>query len=134
MNLDEVLRKTIIEFPKPLSFGEMKELFEFIIEALPAKIRYKGSFHNTLYLDQERGGVVEDLGTSSFTGHIQDVNKDSFDAFETHPDQENSSKIFALRSSTVLNDGLESDPRTIELWDDVRKVVNRYFKEEKDKF
>jgi hypothetical protein len=138
MLIDEVIAKTSIELPKPLSLAEAEDLIDYIAMQLPANVNYHSSYHRSItHVAGEDGEwkdrVLKEDGTAEVTVSISHLEKSlAFDTFQLKCSQEDYSRlgeiIFTRTPDWDIN---EYRPEVQQLWDDTRKIVEQYF-EEKD--
>jgi len=130
MTVDEVLEKSIIHLPMPLSLERTEKLLVYIAEQLPANLSYELSSHHSIY--HEEGKSSKQLGTVSITGSIKSL-KDilASDSFQCTPSEndEDISRISQIKFSVVPGYELDEYRKEVtRLWDDVRQLVSEYFK------
>lgn len=126
MTVQEIAERATINFPTPLNKLEAEDLLWKIALNLPAQIDYNISSFNTL---QTYEGNKKIEGTLSIMGNIHNTKKHVFDYFSTHPDREDTSKIAGISFSLIPGyDFSDYRPGVVELWDDVRKEIEEYYK------
>ena len=130
MTIDEVLERSTILLPMPLSLERTEKLLVYIAEQLPANISYKLSSHHSIYPEEEKAS--KQLGTVSITGSIKSLKdvlaSDSFNCTHSEKDR-NTSRISLIKFSIIPGYELDEYRKEVtRLWDDVRKLVSEYFK------
>ena len=127
MSLQEITEKSTINFARRLNLEEVEKLIYCIAEKLPANINYHISRHKSLY-HGEKGAVLKNGGTVVVSGTISSLrNPGAFDSFQTKPSENYISLSSAIAFSMVPGWELEDyRPEVQELWNDVRKIVNKY--------
>ena len=131
MTLDDILEKSTIQFPEPLSLQEAQDLLQYIAENLPADIHYLASYHS-VFRTKDHKATKED-GTVDITGDIKRLDKDlAFDSFRMHPSDQDCTRMSALCFERIQGYELrEYRPEVIRLWDDVRATIQKYFENTK---
>ena len=138
-DLDEIITRTTISFPKRLQEEEIGKLLEFIAQEFIAQdfhghIRY--NYNTSVTIDGEKGIYSEGNGvapTLRVTREIQAVDGTikrnnrfhPFSCYKEFAGQEGFAflKFFAPREDTVK----DLHPEALQLYDDVRQAVNDYF-------
>jgi len=127
-SLDDMLEKSTIRFPEPLTINETRKLLGYIAKTLPANINYHTSQHFSIYAENKR--VADEPGTPSVTGTIRSL-KETFaaDSFSSKPSDEDITRISSLRFSPMPGYELsEHRPEVVKLWKDVKTLAEAYFK------
>ncbi len=127
-DLDKLMEASTIEFPRDLKSKELKKLLKYISNQLPAHISGKLERHiNFLSPDDSEKSI--DYGSINFVAMIRDTKNFRFDAFETYHNDD-SGKISGIRFQTIPGYSLgDHDDKNVELWQDVRKVIESYFQQ-----
>lgn len=126
-SIDDMLEKSTIRFPEPLTINEARKLLGYIAKTLPANINYYTSQHFSIYAENKR--VAEEPGTPSVTGTIRSL-KETFaaDSFSSVP-ADDTPKISSLRFSPIPGYELsEHSAEVVKLWKDVKTLAAAYFK------
>jgi len=128
MSIEKVIEKATINFPRPLSLQETERVLEHVAKELPATITYHISAHKSLY--HEAGSVAKNDGTIRIRGSISNLQKPmTFDSFRSEPHRRETNFIASISFNLILGYDLEDyGPEVLKLWDDVRRVINQYFK------
>tara|TARA_Y100000310_G_scaffold77162_1_gene73739 strand:- start:18896 stop:19336 length:441 start_codon:yes stop_codon:yes gene_type:complete len=125
-NLQELLERTTIDFPKPVNKKEARKIFEHISKKLGEDCRIWGE--SLSYFRVSRGQTQE-----KFIKEIKGaIIKNSITASFFLTDEENSSGMFSgIRFNTVPGYSLEQhDQKEILLYDEVREHIENYFENE----
>lgn len=122
---------TCITFPRYISGEELEKLFSFITQKLPVSITYKFCKEGST-----RGGKKEESLRSFLEGTIYDLTVlgcwyEKFNCVPFDYGAENFKKqnFHALHFDNRLAN-YAPHPKTLNLWDDVRRVISDYFKNE----
>lgn len=131
MSLDELTKKTTIDFPRPIRSQHAEDLLCYLSSHLPANVSGKiGYFINYIY-DPETESSSEDKGTLKLSATVNSLKEAmAFDSFQSKPWEANTSYISAIEFQRVPDWELEEyRPEIRKLWDDVRECVGKYFEE-----
>lgn len=128
MTLQEVMERSAIDLPRPLTLTESEELLAHLAKSLPARISCKLGQHKLIDCPKEE--VLIEQGTSNLNASIMcrgDLAGSDFVQFE--PSREDTSKLERIRFATIPGyDNLsEYRPETVKLWDRTRELVEQYF-------
>ena len=128
--IEEAVKKATIEFPTDMSLRQTHRLIAYIAKILPANINYHFSQHiNVGYLVGHEG-FSKDLETAEITGRISRAEEPIvFDSFRFKHSEHDTSK-FSLMQFLIVSNWEPEDyrPEVRKLWGDVRKLVNKYFR------
>ena len=132
MSIDEIVEKTTIELPMPLSLKGAEKLLYYLAEELPANVSYHISHHKSIYRPFRESGrkILKQDGTVEINANINNLEKPfAFDGFQfTSSGMEDTSKLSVIRFNLVPGWELpEYRPEVRELWDQVREKVRQYF-------
>jgi hypothetical protein len=133
-NNDSYQRATT-EFPRGLVFDKVGDLLQYVGEHLPANLRFEETRYRELRHTEE--GRLENLaGTGSFTysGTISKSNDPRvFDSFTTEPvryGEDDVARTHGLGFQVIPGYGIsEHSKEVVQLWDDTRRVIGKYFDE-----
>ena len=133
MRLDELSLASTIEFPKPLTLNETRDLLDYLAISLPAEIRTTIEYLEDRYYFPDEKGLRKSRGNLRISGSIKNVNKFTFDCFVSRSlRMYGSSRIDAINFQTIPGYSLEEHGEDVrQLWDDIRNIVNEYFAERK---
>lgn len=131
MSVDELTKKTTIEFPRPIGREHAEKMLCYISSHLPGDVNGKVEYFINYRCDSKKKDSLEEKGTLTLFVNVNNSKKiPSFDTFVSSPWKEDSSLISKIEFQKIPGFELsEYRPEVIELWDDVRKVVNKYFEE-----
>jgi hypothetical protein len=131
MSLDEVLEKTTIEFPRPINREEAEKLLLYIAKNLQADVRSIIKYRLTYYHDEIHKYITEDGGTLRIDATVSSLKTPAlFDSFHSEPHERDRSYISEIVFGRVPGWELANyGEEKVKFWDDVRVVVNKYFKE-----
>ena len=131
MTIEEIMKKTIIKFPRPIGRKDSENLFCYLSGKLPANISGKVEYFKSFRYDEKNESVVEENGTLKLTATIYSLKDGTVcDYLESRPWDEDTSLISAIAFHMVP--GWESSdyrPKVQKFWDQVRGLVNKYFEE-----
>lgn len=132
MSIDKLLLdKTTIKFPKPLNLKGSEKLLKYISEKLPGDVNYTVNYYNHLLYDRERKKFVKSNGTLNITANI--ISSKEVMAFwdiSMLSSDQNLSRLSSIEFAKVPGwDIGDYRPEVQRLWDDMRKIVENYFKE-----
>ncbi|MBU1199895.1 MAG: hypothetical protein KKF46_02960 [Nanoarchaeota archaeon] len=127
MTIEKIIEKATINFPKPLCLKATEELLKYIAESISANINYHAGYFNNL--NNKEGIVTSDMGTINITGTITRLsNPIAFDSFEIFPYRNDTTKADKMQFTMVPAwDLTDYQEQNLELWEDVRTVVDKYF-------
>lgn len=128
MSLEEVIKRSTIEFLRPQELEAVKFLLSEITKNLPGRINYQITQYKTLL--PESHGFSEHEGTVILAGMIVNTkNPTAFDSFQTVHSREETSEIKAIRFNLIPGYNELSDYReeVVKLWDDTRKIVEKFY-------
>jgi hypothetical protein len=125
MSIDKKIKKTTIDFPRPIDFENSKKLLCYIADNLPADVSWNIEYSGSFTHDTDVKGLVEDKGELRVNALIQSLR--TFDTLTSKPFDKGTSLISALESSGQI----EYNSEVRKFWDDVRKCVEKYFEENK---
>jgi len=129
MSLDQILEKTIIKLPRPLSLEETEDLIEYIAGQLPADIQYKISHNKSVINDPEGKGLLKFDGSGGITANIKNHKSGAYENFSCEADDlTRDSKISVIKFTMVPGWKLfDYRKEVVELWHEVGKVIAQYF-------
>lgn len=132
MSIEEIVEKTRIELPMPLSLKGAEKLLYYLAEELPANVSYQISHHKSIYRPFRESGrkILKQDGTIVISGSISNLEKPfAFDFFQFRAsDKGDTSKLSVIRFNLVPDWELSDyRPEVIKLWDDVKEKVRQYF-------
>ncbi len=133
MSIDEIVEKTTIELPMPLSLKGAEKLLYYLAEEMPANLIYQILHRKSIYRPFRESGrkILKQDGTIVISGSISNLEKPfAFDSFQLQASDEDrdTSKLSVIRFNLVPGWELsEYRPEVIELWGQVRKKVRQYF-------
>jgi len=121
-----------INLKVPLELPEFKKLLRYVATNLPGDINYKVSyFENLIHRNPQSKYhlAVRENGTVSVGGTIRHLHvPTAFDQFGTLPDEEDSSRIKAVRFNMVPGWELQDYRKeVVALWGDVAGYARIYF-------
>ena len=126
--LEEVIKRTTINFPKPLNLKQSEKLFDYISRNLPANLNYTVEVHNDTYYNSEKKKALKSKGPVKITGTISNAKKVmSFDSFRTENKGEDYTHLYSIKFNHLFSNLSEYRPEVIGLWDDVRNLTEKYF-------
>jgi len=126
-----LLEKTTIKFPKPLNLKGSEKLLEYISKKLPGDVNYTVNYYSHFLYNKERKKSLKSNGTIGITANIIS-SKEAMAFWDTSmlSSNENLSRLSSMEFSKVPGwDIADYRPEVQGLWDDVRKIVEDYFKE-----
>ncbi|MFH1310849.1 MAG: hypothetical protein ABIH65_00395 [Nanoarchaeota archaeon] len=129
MTIEEVVKRTTIEFPQKISFSQVEDLIKHIAKELPANIHYDFLSHTDVGYSFGTEELVKNTLKSPVTGRIIKVKEPlifgSFSFINSKQDIFSSSSMqFHLGHDWELE---KYSPKVRKLWDDVKKIVDEYF-------
>jgi hypothetical protein len=130
MSIDEITKRSTIEFPRPLDLEETESLMEYIAKSMPANVAYEKSSHVEMYhVDNVAAfAVFREQGSVALGGTITTLACAEFDSFSCTPSLEDCTKIDKMRFNTIPGYTLEEHRKeVVRLWDSVRHTVLEYF-------
>jgi len=131
MSLKEILEKTTIEFPRPIGREEAEKLLFYIAKNLPANVNTTIEYYMCYYPSADEDLIEKTKGTLKVSASVDCVRPIGlFDSFQSETWKEDMSYISSIAFQRDLGKELSDyEPEKIKLWDDVREVVEKYFKE-----
>jgi hypothetical protein len=128
MELQDIINKATIEFPRPLNLKESNKLLKYISKNLPGNVNSNIEQHKVWLYDKEKNKSRKDNGTLKIYCNINNSNKpDEFDSMVLESWKEDSSYIGSIKFK-VDDDDQRVYKRVFPLWDNVRDIVNDYFR------
>lgn len=128
---NKIAKRSTIRFPEPISLEETEKLIGYVCENLPGRANYHAGYHmSTGKSLTERDQFYSQRGTVDLAGMISRHDGTAFDGFNCAISREgDTSKFEALVFQTTPGYDSESEygEGTLELWDDVRNFVQKYF-------
>lgn len=137
--LTEIINRTHIRFPWDLTLEQARELVKYICTKLPSRANYDFSQHVEVkyaFEDKLRGELPdgeeilkEEETETRFSGIIRHkIEPKAFDSFGFMPSKKDNSKLSSILFR-IVDDWKITDysPEVVQLWDDVRKIVDDYF-------
>ena len=122
MSLEDLFERSTIALPNPLDLKEAEGLLSYIAKNLPGRIAYTASYYRHSMSD----GSVQD-GSVKLGGMVIKESTFAVDSFESIHDRNDTTKIAAIKFSPIPGYELsEHRPENIQLWDDVREMIEKY--------
>ena len=123
MSIEEAIERGTIKFPFAISLEKTEQLLQYVAKNLPADIHYKASYHGQFSHEECQDGSVSLSGTIN---HLEPSS--SFDSFESILSQQDYTMISGIRFIMIPGYDLdEYRQEAVELWDQVRTEVEKYF-------
>lgn len=130
MSIDKLVEKTTIKFLKPLNLRNAEKLLLYISEHLPGTVNYHIEQHKSLSYNKEKKKSTKDNGTLTISTNISNSEKVmAFDFPQLIPWEKDSSYVSSIQFPRLSDNLMDYRPEVQRLWDDVRKIVENYFKE-----
>jgi hypothetical protein len=127
--IDEVLKRAEIVFPGHLNLKNAEKLLKHISENLPGDMHYFVETHNNFIYDEKSGKAVKENGTLKINANLSSSKHPlNFDTVQLEPWSENTSYVSSMKFQLVPGWELSDYHRVLPLWDDVRSLVEEYFK------
>ena len=132
-----VLERATINFPRNLDIGELTKLFAFVHEKGNLEIKYNLILERTWFYDHESkvskyGERPKDVSGNINTIILNTTGSTPFTAesFSCNRNYNDDGKIYSnLSFNTIPGYDIEEHKKeTVELWDNVKKIVEEYFK------
>ncbi|HIH17311.1 MAG TPA: hypothetical protein HA282_00080 [Nanoarchaeota archaeon] len=121
-NLDDLFERSTIALPRQLGLKEAEDLLSYLAMNLPGRISYTANYIRNSMPD----GSTQDGGVK-LGGMIVNDSTFAVDSFESIHDGIDTTKIAAIRFSPIPGYELsEHRPENIQLWDDVRALIEKY--------
>ncbi|MCX6750053.1 MAG: hypothetical protein NTZ83_01200 [Candidatus Pacearchaeota archaeon] len=130
--IEDILEKATIKFPKSISFDNAEKLLLSISEGIQGEVHYSLDWPKSFVYNEEekRSKNGDPRGRTLGSITIKDNKTHASEIAKVIPyDGESSqfsSMVFNIDSRLNLS---EYRKETIQLWDDVRGIVERYFSE-----
>lgn len=129
--IENILERSVIAFPHPVSLEEMQELIGHVCKTLPGRSTYHSGYHMSTGVPfMGEGEFYNSRGTVDIGGMISRQDGSAFDGFMgvIQRGVDDTSKFAAFSFQTIPGYEIsEYDPRVLELWDDVRTIIRQYF-------
>jgi hypothetical protein len=130
MSIDDVLEKATIKFPRALDRNNAEKLLLYISEKLPGRINYTPKQYKSLVYDEKSNKSTLENGTLNISANLVPFkNQMEFDAFQLEPWEEDSSYVASLKFQIIPGFEFSDYQRVVPLWNNVRKIIDDYFKE-----
>lgn len=130
MLLDEMLNKAIIPFPKPLNLKGAEKLLKYVSENIPGNVNYHVEQYKSFLYDNKKKKSIKDNGTLKISGRINSLDKImEFDTVMLEPWEKDPSYVASIKFQLIPGFESRDYERVFPLWEDVRKLVNKYFNE-----
>jgi len=131
MSIDELLKKTTINFPRAINLEESEKLLEYISEKLPGNINYVITYYKSFFYDEMAGKAGNSTGTLNINANIKNSKEImAFDNMGMLSSNEDVSKLSSIEFSKTPGWSIaDYRPEIQRLWDNVRNIVDAYFKE-----
>lgn len=130
MAIDEVLKKATIKFPRAIGIENARELILYISEKLPGRINFSAKQYYSAGDNEEEKKFKIENGTLEISGNIiPSKNPMEFDTFQLKPWEEDTSYVSSLEFQLVPDWEIRDYHRVEPLWNNVRKIVDDYFRE-----
>lgn len=124
--IEEVIESTRVPFSRSINLDKGKKLLKYIAANLPASISFRCEYQGS-FSDHYEGKVLEYPGSIGLVATVIDK-KGASDTFVSFRADYGPSLIAGIVFSSVPGWDLENYRIEVrQLWDDVRKVVNKYF-------
>ena len=132
MSLGKVCGKSRIDFPKSLDLEQSEELLKYLAKELEANVGYDISYHKSIAYEEE--GVKISNGYFKINGRISLLDSPGkFDTFTMNSDY-SIPEVYKVRKLEFYRipgyDFNQYREEIIELWDDTREVIGKYFNAE----
>lgn len=127
--LDELLAKSEIKFPKPINKPLFENLLDRISVNLDSDIDYTAeSSQRVTHRDAKPSFPVHEYNGIKYSGRITLRKTFASSSFYTENPFDNPEKISSIRFQTIPGYSLqEHRPEEVAVWDKTRKVVEKYF-------
>jgi hypothetical protein len=129
--LDEVLAKSDIKFPRPISFANAEKLLLSISEEIRGKVHYSLNIPKSFVYDEEEKRIRISLKDRTL-GHIciEDNKTHAFEFARMMPYEGDPSQFSSMKFDIVPRWKFSDYKKeTLQLWDNVRKIVEKYFQD-----
>ncbi len=128
--MNDAYTRSNIEFPDRLSVEDTEELFFYIAKFLPGDVRYTLT-REVIIRHEGEDNIEEEYGTPKITANITSKNGNTFEFGDLESILDDDGvMISGFKFSLIPGyDIRDYEPSKIKLWDNVRKLVNKYFKE-----
>lgn len=132
MSIDEILNRATINFPKPISFANTEKLLLSISEGIRGEVHYSlDTPKSFIYNQEEKKSRITLKDRMIKQIYIKDINNHSFESAKMIMSDEKSSEFSSMRFEIIPGYNLpDYRKETLQLWDDVREIVERYFSED----
>jgi hypothetical protein len=128
--IEDILQRTTIVFPVPIDFIKAEELLFYISEGIHGKVNYSIDCPISLVYNEKKEKSKIILRSRALGGVFIRSNKSVTSEFaKLITSDTESSKYSAIRFDPIIGYTVsEHRPEVVKLWDDVRSVVEEYFK------
>ncbi len=127
-DLDELLAKSEIKFPKPINKPLFENLLDMISVNLDSDIDYTAESSQRVTHSANPNFPVHEYNGLKYSGRITLRKTFAFSSFDTVNSFDNPEKISSIRFQTIPGYSLqEHRPEEVAVWDKTRKVVEDYF-------
>ena len=133
--MEELIKKTTIEFPRPVGLREFEKMLSYISESVPTDIDYRVSYYRNLRNHGSNRSSDREEGSVEVGGMIRLTRIPlALENFTTSTSKKDYRKIASMRFNLVPGiDEQDYMPQVRELWGDVRQAVQKYFEKNKRK-
>lgn len=132
MGVDEVVERSTVKFERALDISGVKSLLRYVAERVPCEVSYAVECFEALVHSSCGNGVITNQhGSFKFSGTFRILGGTSFAGFNCSSDAYLGAG--ALNFLAIPGYSLsEHRKEEVEVWDNVRAGIEKYFKEMKD--